>query len=182
MAAFEAYDESVEVNGELVGAVVKGFGVFSEQYEKGATAILAEADVDTPAPDEWYPQSVWLDAFRRIANNVRPRVLERVGEQVPRFTEWPHDIETVPDALRSVDEEHQRLHRGGDAGYYRFTYVEEQCGEVTAYTPHPCPFDRGVIRGIASEHAPVNTAVTLEETGGSCRSDGASECTYAVYW
>jgi hypothetical protein len=182
MAPFEAFDESVEVSGELVGSVVKGLGVFSEEYAKGARAVLAEADIDGVGTDDWYPQPAWLSAFRRIADNVRPTVLTRVGEQIPRFTAWPHDIDSVPDALRSVDEEHQRLHRGGDIGYYRFTYVEERCGEVSAYTPHPCAFDRGLVRGIASEHAPMDASVTLEETGSSCRMDGANECTYAVYW
>lgn len=182
MATFEAFDQSVEVSGELVGSVVEGLGVFSEQYKKGGLAVLADVDIEEVDPDGWYPEPDWLAAFERIADNVRPTVLERVGEQVHRFTAWPHDIESVPDALRSVDEEHQRLHRGGDIGYYRFTYVEERCGEVSAYTPHPCAFDRGLIRGIASEHAPVDTSVTLEETGATCRSDGGGECTYTVYW
>jgi hypothetical protein len=182
MAAFEAFEESVEVSGELVGSVVKGLGVFSEKYQKGARAILTEADIEDVDPNQWYPQPAWLAAFQRIADNVRPTVLERVGEQVPRFTEWPHAIDSVPDALRSVDEEHQRLHRDGDVGYYRFTYVEERCGEVSAYTPHPCAFDRGLVRGIASENAPIDASVSLEETGTSCRTDGAAECTYTVYW
>lgn len=182
MAPFHAFDESVEVSGELVGSFVRGLGVLSKNYQKGARAVLADANIEDVDPEEWYPQPAWLAAFRRIADNVRPTVLVRVGEQVPRFTGWPHDIESVPDALRSVDEEHQRLHRGGDVGYYRFTYVEERCGEVSAYSPNPCPFDRGLLRGIASTHAPIDASITLEETGATCRSDAGGECTYTIYW
>lgn len=182
MAAFEALDESVEASGEFVCAVVEGLGIFSDEYRKGALAVLADEGIDDPEDDAWYPMQPWLDALERITENVRPTVLGRVGQQVPRLTGWPHDVETVPDALRSVDEEYQRLHRGGDIGYYRFTYVEKKCAEMTAFNPYDCHIDQGLIRGVANNHARPEARVALDESGDECRRDDGDACIYTVYW
>lgn len=183
MTPYEAFDRDVEVNGRTVLSVVEeGMGRFSDAYRERAIAALADEGIRDPSPDEWYPQQAWLNAFETIATDLQPHVLDRLGEQLPDVVDWPDETATVPAGLRGLDDAYRRNHRGGEIGEYRFERIDDRAGEVTCHTPYPCPFDRGLIRGVAREHAPVDSFVFIEETGASCRREGGDACTYAVYW
>lgn len=183
MALYEAYDQGVEINGQTVLAVVEGaMGKFSETYRDQAMAALAKEGINDPVSDDWYSQQAWLNAFKRIAEDLEPHVIDRIGEQIPSVADWPEEISSVPAGLESIDVAYQRNHRGEEIGYYNFEQIDEQLGEVTCYNPYPCPFDRGLIRGVAQKYAPVNAFVFLEETGTTCRRDGDDTCTYTVHW
>lgn len=183
MAPYEAFDQSVEVNGQIVRAVVEeGMGRFSDAYRERALTALVEEGIDDPSPGEWYPQQAWLNAFEAITDELQPHVLDRLGEQIPRVAAWPNDFDTVSGGLQSLNDAYQRNHRGGDIGYYRFEQVDDRTGEVMCYNPYPCPFDRGLIRGVAQQYAPVDAFVFIEETGTTCRREGDDTCEYTVHW
>lgn len=183
MVPYEAFDQSVEIKGQTVLAVVEeAMGRFSEAYRDRAMAALEKEGIVDPEPDEWYPQQAWLNAFETMADDLEPHVLDRLGEQLPSMAEWPNDIATVPEALRSIDEAYQRNHRGGEIGFYRFEQTDDQTGDVTCKNPYPCPFDRGLIRGVAKQYATVDAFVFIEETGSTCRRDGEDTCTYTIHW
>jgi hypothetical protein len=183
MATYEPFDPDTEVTGRMVRAVVdEAMGQFSETYRASAFAALAAEGIDDPAPDEWYPQSAWLNAFETIAENLEPHVLDRLGEQIPNVAAWPTGIDTPARGLESIDEAYQRNHRNGDTGHYRFDPVDERTGAVTCQNPYPCPFDRGIVRGVAREYAPVDAFVFVEETGDACRRRGDDACTFTVSW
>ncbi|MDS0223073.1 hypothetical protein NDI54_17135 [Haloarcula sp. S1AR25-5A] len=183
MASYDAFDRAVEVNGQTVLTIVEeAMGTFSEEYRDRALAALAQEGITDPTADEWYPQQAWLNAFETIAEDLQPHVLDRLGEQIPGVADWPNNFDTVPEGLQSIDEAYQRNHRGGEIGFYRFESVGEQTGEITCKNPYPCPFDRGLIRGVAKQYASVDAFVFIEETGETCRRNGADTCTYTVYW
>lgn len=183
MVPYEAFDQDVEINGQTVLAVVeKAMGKFSEAYRDRAIAALAEEGIVDPSAADWYSQQAWLNAFETIADDLEPHILDRLGEQLPVVAEWPTDISSVPEALRSIDEAYQRNHRGGEIGFYRFEQTDERTGEVTCHNPYPCPFDRGLIRGVAKQYATVDAFVFVEETGSTCRRDGDDRCVYTVHW
>jgi len=183
MTPYEAFDRDVEVNGRTVLSVVEeGMGRFSDAYRERAIDALAAEGIRDPSPEEWYPQQAWLDAFETIATDLQPHVLDRLGEQLPDVADWPVGSATVPAGLRGIDDAYRRNHRGGEIGEYRFERIDDRAGEVTCHTPYPCPFDRGLIRGVAKEHAPVDSFVFIEETGSSCRREGGDACAYTVYW
>lgn len=183
MVPYEAFDQDVEINGQVVLAVVEeAMGKFSETYRNRALEALGEEGIEDPAADEWYPQQAWLNAFETIADDLEPHVIDRLGEQIPSVADWPTGIETVPDGLRSINTAYQRNHRGGEIGYYRFERTDEQAGGVSCHTPYPCPFDRGLVRGVTKQYAPLDAFVFVEETGMECRRDDGDTCTYTVYW
>ncbi|WP_149783355.1 hypothetical protein [Halorubrum aquaticum] len=183
MAPYEAFDRDVQVNGRTVLTIVEeAMGRFSEAYRDRALTALAEEGIVDPEPGEWYPQQAWLNAFETIAEDLQPHVLDRLGEQLPDVADWPGDADAVPEGLASIDDAYRRNHRGGDIGFYRFDHVDDRTGEVTCHNPYPCPFDRGLVRGVAQAHAPVDAFVFLEETGEACRRHGDDTCTYTVYW
>ncbi|SEG63703.1 hypothetical protein [Halobellus limi] len=183
MVSYEAFDQDVEINGQTVLTIVnEGMGKFSAAYQERALNALADEGITDPEPDEWYPQQAWLNAFEAIAEELQPHVLDRLGEQIPDVAEWPDEFDTVPAGLQSIDEAYQRNHRGGELGWYRFEQTDDRAGTVTCYNPYPCPFDRGLIRGVAKHYASMDSFVFIEETGSTCRRNGDDRCTYTVYW
>lgn len=183
MSTYDAFDQSVEVNGQTVLTIVEeAMGRFSTEYRERALEALATEGITDPDPAEWYPQQTWLNAFETIADELQPHVLDRLGEQLPDVAEWPNDLETVPEGLRSIDEAYRDNHRGGEIGYYQFEQTDDREGEITCHNPYPCPFDRGLIRGVAKNNASVDSFVFIEETGETCRRDGDDTCVYTVYW
>lgn len=183
MAQFEAFDDDVEVHGRTITAVVEeALGRFSGTYQERAREVLAENGVEDPDPDDWYPQQAWLNTFRAIADELEPHLLDRLGGQIPAVADWPSGISGVPEGLQSIDEAYQLNHRGGDIGYYRFERIDDQSGELISRNPYPCLFDRGLVRAVAQNYAPVESFVFVEENGDTCRRDGDNACTYTVYW
>lgn len=183
MVPYEAFDRNVEVNGRTVVAIVEeGMGRFSERYRDRAVTALAEEGITDPDPDDWYPQQAWLNAFETIAADLQPHVLDRLGEGLPDIADWPAEFDDVPDGLRSIDDAYRRNHRGGAIGSYAFERTDDRAGEVTCHTPYPCPFDRGLVRGVARRYADVGAFVFIEETGADCRREGDDTCTYTVSW
>ncbi|WP_049911227.1 hypothetical protein [Halorubrum lipolyticum] len=183
MVTYEAFDQDVEVNGQTVLTIVEeAMGRFSEPYQERARRALAAEGIADPAPDEWYSQQTWLNAFETIAEELQPHVLDRLGEQLPTVAAWPNDFDTVSAGLRSIDDAYRQNHRGGDIGSYEFERTGDRSGELTCHTPYPCPFDRGLIRGVARQYASVDAFVFLEETGETCRRNGDDTCQYTVHW
>lgn len=182
MAQFEAFDPDVEVHGRTIRTVIDdALARFSEEYRRLALEALAEAGVDDPEPDGWYPQQAWLDTFEAVSAELEPHILDRLGEQIPDVVEWPSGIDGVEEALRSIDEAYRMNHRGGDIGSYRFEAgSDDRTGRVVC--ENPCPFDRGLIRAVARRYAPVEAFVFVEERGEACRRAGDDRCTYTVSW
>lgn len=183
MAEYEAFDSNVVVHGQTIRTVIDdALARFSEEYQQVARDALVENGVEDPSPDEWYPQQAWLNTFERLLEETEPHILDRLGEQIPDVVEWPSGASTVEEGLRAIDEAYQRNHRGGDIGSYHFESVGDQTGRVTCRNPYPCPFDRGLIRAIARQSAPVEAFVFVEEPGEVCRRKGGETCTYTVSW
>jgi hypothetical protein len=183
MAQYEAFDPAVEVHGQTILNVIDGaLSRFSNDYQQLALDALAENGVENPKPEAWYPQQAWLDTFKTIADELEPHLLDRIGEQIPDVVDWPTGITGIEAGLEAIDEAYQLNHRGGEIGSYAFVRVDDRQGEMRCRNPYPCPFDRGLIRAVAREHAPVGAFVFIEERGEKCRQNGAEACTYTVWW
>lgn len=183
MAQYEAFDDDVHVRGAAMKAVLDdALPDFSEAYRDRAYGILADEGIPQVAPDEWYPQQSWLNAFRGIARELEPHLLDRLGERTHNVAGWPSDAESVAEGLCGIDDAYRYNHRGGEVGTYAFEATGDREGVVRCRNPYPCVFDRGLIRGVAREYAPVDSFVFVEETGTDCRRDGADACSYTVHW
>ncbi|MUV57769.1 hypothetical protein GJ632_11495 [Halogeometricum sp. CBA1124] len=183
MTQYEAFDSDVEVNGRtILNVAEEALAQFSERYRDRAFDALANQGITDPDPNNWYPQQAWLNAFEAIGDDLEPHVLDRLGEQIPAVANWPEDVQSVEEGLRSIDDAYQRNHRGSEIGSYRFEKTGEQEGDVVCNNPYPCEFDRGLVRAVAQRYAPVDSFVFLEEHGDTCRRNGDDRCVYTVYW
>lgn len=185
MSTYDPFDPAVEVHGRTILAVTdEALARFDESYRERAHTTLADRGIADPEPDAWYPQADWLAVFECLTETLEPHVLDRLGEQIPAVADWPENgIDGVEDGLRSIDAAYRRNHRGGDIGSYAFESIGDREGVVTARTPYPCVYDRGIVRAVARRDAPVDSFVIVEERDdGPCRRTGGEYCTYTVTW
>jgi len=180
MAQFKAFAPGVEVNGETVLSVVAGV----PGSESMARQILASCGIVDPQPGKWYPQQAWLDAFKKLAEEVGPRTLQNIGKAVPENAQWPPQVTSIETALPSIDMAYHMNHRGGDIGTYGYQKAGARGAKMVCRNPYPCEFDRGIIMSVAKRFKPADAAAvnTSHDDTQPCRSKGADSCTYIVEW
>jgi hypothetical protein len=190
MVQFEAIDPRVEVNGETVLAVVAGMGAF----RSAALQLLAENGIELPEPGRWYPQQSWLNAFKVIAERVGDATLRSIGRAIPEHAQWPPALESVKDALASIDVAYHLNHRIGKQalfdqgtlhegiGHYRFEDRGARAAFVVCDNPYPCAFDIGIVESVAERCRAADDRVRVEHADGRCRKDGSAACAYRVSW
>lgn len=179
MAQFKAFNPAVEVKGAAVLAIVEGMGAFRAT----ALRMLAKYGITDLKSNEWYSQQAWLDTFRDIAGVMGAPVLQVIGNKIPLTATWPDDIQTIEEALTSIDAAYHLNHRGGEIGHYRLTVTGPRSGQFYCDNPYPCDFDRGIIEGTGRRFAPkeIFFLVKHDETQ-PCRKRGDDACLYQVTW
>ena len=180
MSVFKAFAPGVEVNGETVLSVVTGV----PGGEGLALEILSESGITDPQPGKWYSQQAWLDAFKKLSEQVGPRTLFSIGKAIPANAKWPPTVTSIETALPSIDIAYHMNHRGGDIGTYAYQALGEHKAKVVCRNPYPCDFDRGIVTSVATRFKPASVAVvtTTHDDTQPCRSKGADSCTYLVEW
>lgn len=179
MAQFRAFSPNVSVNGQTVLSVMTGMGAFARL----ASDILAHHGIKDPDPTGWYPQQSWLDAFQEIAKSVGPLTLSRIGGSIPEAAKFPPGIDSVEEALASIDVAFHLNHRGGEIGHYTFTKTGERRGEMVCHNPYPCTFDHGLIEAMAKRFAPAGARSTVtHDDSKPCRTHLGESCTYLISW
>lgn len=178
MAQFQAMDSNVEVIGITVRPVIDTMGMF-ERMTKNIYARYGIIDVKD---DAWYPQQAYLDVFHEIYEKVGPKTMKAIGKSVPGKVLWPPDIKTIEQGLASIDVAYHMNHRGGEIGYYRHKKTGERAATITCNNPYPCPFDEGLIEGVATKFAPSGARVKIVHAPQSCRLKGDEMCVYQVSW
>lgn len=176
---FKACEPGVEVNGETVLAVVAGMG------SAGALglALLAECGIPDPRPGRWYLQQSWLDAFKKIADDIGPYALYQIGSKILENARFPSHIDSVGAALASIDVAYHMNHRNGEIGHYHYSRTGESSARMVCPNPYPCDFDRGIIETVARRFAPEGRWVAVQhDARASCRKRGGESCTYNVSW
>ncbi|WP_459193589.1 hypothetical protein [Halosimplex sp. J119] len=166
-----------EVTGEIVVAVADGVEKFSAECREAAENALRDRDMASPNVCEWYSLGACVEAIEAIRDVAGDQAVHALGQRIARAVEYPDDLESVPAALAALDEVYRDRHRG-DAGGYSFRQIGDEDGRIECDTPYPCPFDRGIIEGVAVAHA--DGFVCVCEVG-AC-SDDADRCTYDVSW
>ena len=176
MALLEAYEDDVEVNGQTILSVTEGASVMGEK-------ILKEAGIEDPQPDRWYPQQDWLNAFKKIKEKSGDITLKQIGKKVPENAEWPPEIETVEDALESIDKAYHQNHRNGKIGHYELEKTGDNKAKMVCTNPYPDQFDLGLIEATAKKFAERKARVNVEVNSEQPRrEEGSDSTTYLITW
>lgn len=177
MAQFVAFSPNVEVSGQSMQITIEAMGnrVFPLLQHHGMTKI---------EPDKWYPQQPYLDFFREVASGDFSSVLDLVsiGLKVPELAFWPPEIDTIEDALFSIDQAYQLNHRGGEIGSYTATQTGPREIEIYCENPYPCDFDYGTVYGTAKRYLPQDGTLKVRHSDRCCRKKGDDACLLVVSW
>jgi hypothetical protein len=178
MTLYKACTPDVQVNGDTILSTVAGSG-----DEDQVRQILTECGIVDPAAGEWYPQQAWLDAFKRINDEVGPRTLFGMGKALPVRSHWP-PASSIETALPAIDVQYHANHRGGDIGSYKYESTGKKKARIIASNPYPCDFDLGIITSVATRYKPASSQyiTTRHDDARPCRLHGAETCTYLVEW
>lgn len=177
MAQFQVFENGVEVNGQTVLALVEGM----ESDKTMALQILQENGITNPKQGEWYSQQSWLNAFKKISEDVGPYALYCIGTKIPENAQFPPEIISLETALDSIDTAYHMNHRGGEIGNYNVHKIPDGSFHFTCNNPYPCEFDRGIIEGIARRFTPEGDHITVNhDDSAPCRDKGDDSCTYHI--
>lgn len=179
MGEYKAFAPGVEVNGRTVLAIVDAMKMF----ESTALSILDECGISDPQPDLYYSQQAWLNAFKKISEQVGASTLFIIGKRIPENAKFPPDIDSIEKALQSINLAYHMNHRGGDIGYYRYEKTGDSSARMVCKNPYPCDFDRGIIETMAKKFRPEGNIVRIEhDKSAGCRKKNGDTCIYNVFW
>ncbi len=106
-----------------------------------------------------------------------------IGHKIPETAIWPPEVNTIEQALASIDVAYHMNHRNGDIGHYTFIKTGERSGKMTCGNPYPCDFDFGIIEGTGKKFAPDKTFLRVQHDNSQpCRKADADSCTYLITW
>jgi hypothetical protein len=165
---------SGKVNGQTVE--ITNEGVMSV-LQRRTRNMLNEHGIEEPdpQPEGWYE----MHDFVGVLEDIKENALNKVGEATPNYIEWPTDVDDPADALTELDDVYDDQHRSAP-GSYDAEVTGDATVRVTADTPYPCAFDRGLVKGSAEAFGAGRAQI--ETVGGECREDGGSTCVYEVTW
>jgi hypothetical protein len=193
------FEPGIEVNGQTVNSVVKGFGMF----KKIPSDFLLAVGIGRPGPDgfvsilddEWLSQALWLQAFRQIGSMVGMGAIHGIGLKIPECAIFPAWVTDVSSAIRSIDVAYHLNHRKEGKvmfdvedgtmtegiGHYGYT-PDPGAKRIlsTCNNPYPCDLDRGILTAMALRFAPDARIEHVDPD--VCRKKGADACTYLVSW
>jgi len=184
---FRAFEPGIEVNGQTVYAVVDGFS-----NQAIPLRFLAEVGIAKPISDSWYPQQAWLDAFKRIGEEVGDATLFRIGQRIPENAVFPPNVSDIHSAMQAIDVAYHLNHRKAGTvmfdvatgqmlegiGHYGYTKVGDRKIHCRCETPYSSHFDLGIITALARRFE-KNATCYLDETKPT-RLQGAGACTCVV--
>ncbi len=178
MTQFKAFDPNVQVNGQIVLAVVDGMW-----FKETALRILGKHGIEHPQPGTFYPEQDCLDAFKEIYEKYGPTTLREIGKRIPANATLPPEIDSIDKAMPRIDAVYHMQHPGGEIGHYTYLKTGERCAKMVCNNPYPCDFDHGIIHAMALRFMGGGSfPKVVHDDTQPCRKTGGESCTYLITW
>ncbi len=171
-------------NSQVVGQAVLSIVGGMEVVQGRALRILAENGISPLKPEQWYPLSAVLNAFKLIFEKIGPSTVRAIGRKIPEVGRFPPDIDSLEKGLRSIDIAYHGAHRGSDPiGGYHLEFRDRRSAKMMCDNPYPCDLDLGLIEAICDRFRPKDALwVRIEHDPKTCRRRSDNSCTYLITW
>lgn len=148
-----------------------------------ALELLGQGGLHEILPDGWYPQQPYLDMLKAVEARYGESALRTMAAQVPGTSAFPPGIETLEQALQSLDIAYQLNHRGGRIGHYACMPLGPRALQMVCENPYGCAFDLGIMDALIQAFRPSGSRPSIiHEVGTACRRLGGTSCTYQILW
>lgn len=149
------FDPGVEGDGRYLVATIQSAGKVSPVFERKLREMASDrfAEVDD---ERWYPIGEFVEFFEELESEVGSQTLEEAGVENGKAIPWPPEVDSLDDALGVINDLHREATRGSNREWPIGRYVVEERGSsgfrvgVTEEFPHPNPYTKGVLKGIAN--------------------------------
>lgn len=165
----------IEVTGRTLHALHTSLG-------NDAAPLLAAYGLHHVQAETWYPYSIFRDILAEIEAHYATATLVRIGMNIP--TTWVYPlVESLGEALFSLDALYQANHRGPALGGYEADQRAERTIRMVHTTPYPTEFEYGILCGIAQRYRPTDSmGVRVLRQDSPSRKYGDAFCIYTVTW
>lgn len=177
---FVCWNNKAEVSGETILAML---GAMDKHRDQGVQ-YLRENGIDSPQAGQWYSLERYINTFRTICERLGPYALYMIGAMVPTSAAFPSEVRTIEDALKYLNALHEANHRGGNAGYFRYTSIDSNVGAVECKKTYGTTFDKGLLTGLGRRFKPGSServSVQLDMSKNT-RDLGGDSNTFIVTW
>lgn len=182
MAEYVPFSPNVEVLGQTVLSCVNALPSYQNVMEQ----MLTKHGLSDIAPDKWYSQERWLNAFRDIGKRYGPNTLFLIGKAIPVNAKFPPNINDLESALNSIDVAYKMNHRNGDIGYYKLLELNNagKYATMECKNPYPSHFDMGIILSMARKfkNNPSHIVEITRDESKPSRLTGGNSCQYILKW
>jgi len=157
------WHENAHGKGMYVLSFFESAGEVSPVFERKARDIFEDyglADIDA---EEYYHYDRVAPAFEAVVENAGEKTMREGGKQMGIDIPWPDAVDSIHDALGTLDDIHQQATAAPDEPVSRPAggYTYEKTGERSARVgvterypnPNPNPMVRGVYAGIVTSFA-----------------------------
>lgn len=182
MAQFIPFSDKVEVIGQTVLATM---AAFPDSMKSVGLTILENNGLKDLNAMNWYSQKKWLDAFRQISEKFGQNTLFEIGKKIPENAVFPPQVNTLEQALSSIDVAYRMNHRNGEIGYYKLLSFDGKAKKAVmeCYNPYPCSFDKGIIISLSRKFHRGNGVINVElDTTRPSRLQNGEKSWYIITW
>ncbi len=179
MAQFIAHDPNVEVVGAVILSAIA-------HLKSDVVPLLEKHGINDVQSDRWYPQQAFLDVLRDIQEGwsfgSSTVDLMSIGMRIPDNAVWPDDVNSVEEALDSIEMAYQLNHRGGDIGHYKIEFAEPHHIRIVCDNPYPSDFDYGIIYRTVKKFSPKGQTFQVQRADSPSRLKGDEICIYDIFF
>jgi len=145
----------VQIQGEYVVAVVDSVAEVSPVFESRARDILADAGIESPAPDETYPRDAFASALSEMVETAGATTVKRAGEEMVERNDPIASAADFDSGFETLRDQHAAVHTNfdpADVGQYRRERLDDREYRVATRgeTGYPEPLVRGAVGGVVS--------------------------------
>jgi hypothetical protein len=182
MAQFVCFYPNATVSGRVVNMLLK----IAPLQHAPVYETLQRHGLQNPHEEQWYSLQNYLNAYRELSRQLGSYFLLNAGKQFFSFIRLGAEIQTLPDAVKALNEWYKDQHRGEQLEYFQVQGVfPERCEiQVLCQNPYPCYFDRGLLLALTKKYRPEQAKffnVELHPNKPN-RLMGSDESTYIISW
>lgn len=177
MQTFQSSDPHAEVLGASIYTIIDAAGTFKRRAEQ----LLERNGITHLKLEQWYPLQPILNVLKDLYESVGPQTIRQIGRKVLDNAVFPSDINSLEQALASLNVAYHLNHHG-NVGDYKFEKISERSAKMICNQPYPCEMDHGIIISLCNRFRPANvTSVNIKHDASQpCRKRGDEVCIYLI--